>query len=205
MNIRRLTLGALETNCYLLDDGQGGPVVIVDPAGEAGRILSAIDGEPLLAVVLTHGHFDHLGAATELLAARPAPLMVHERDALAITTAAGSGGALFGFHYTPPPAERLLSHGETIAAGALKLTVLHTPGHTPGSVCLLGDGELFSGDTLFAGSVGRTDFPGGDARLLRASIAQLAALPGETRVHPGHGPGSTIARERRVNPFFPRA
>lgn len=205
MNVRRLTLGPLETNCYVLDDGQGGPAVVVDPAGGVGEILAALEGRPLAAVVLTHGHFDHLGAATELLAERPASLMVHALDAHAITSATGTGGAMFGFHYTAPPAERLLGDGEIITAGALELTVLHTPGHTPGSICLLGDGELFSGDTLFAGSVGRTDFPGGDARVMRESIARLAALPGETRIHPGHGPGSTIARERRVNPFFPRA
>lgn len=205
MRVRRLVLGALDTNCYLVDDGQGGPVVVIDPAGEADRILVALDGSPLAAVVLTHGHFDHLGAASELLTERPAPLMAHALDAEGITSTIGTGGAMFGFDYVAPAAERLLGEGEAITAGDLALTVLHTPGHTPGSICLLAGENLFSGDTLFAGSVGRTDFPGGDPQAMRRSVARLAALPDVTRIHPGHGPSSTIARERRVNPFFPRA
>jgi glyoxylase-like metal-dependent hydrolase (beta-lactamase superfamily II) len=127
-----------------------------------------------------------------------------------VTTAAGTGGAGFGFELVAPAPTRLLDDGDVIEAGELRLTVLHTPGHTPGGICLLAedfgeDVHLFAGDTLFAGSVGRTDFPGGDPRALARSIAEkLEPLAGATIVHPGHGPDTTIARERHSNFFWPR-
>ncbi|MHB8050584.1 MAG: MBL fold metallo-hydrolase [Coriobacteriia bacterium] len=205
MRVERLTLGPLDTNCWLVDDGAGGPVVVVDPAEEAGVILGALAGMPVAAVVLTHGHFDHIGAAREVCEATGAPLLVHVADAPGLTSASGTGGAAFGFDVTAPPADRVLADGDTVTAGDLTLTVIHTPGHTPGCICLSGSGHLLSGDTLFAGSIGRTDFPGGDMSAMRRSIARLASLPDDVRVHPGHGPETTIGRERRVNPFFPRA
>ena len=158
--------------------------------------------------MLTHGHFDHLGAATALLEATGAPLLVHSWDAAAVTSSAANGGMVFGFDSVAPPADRVLEDGDVVEAGALRLEVMHTPGHTPGSICLFADvpggPHLFSGDTLFAGSVGRTDFPGGDARAMRASIGRLALLPPATLVHPGHGPDTMISREARTNPFWPR-
>lgn len=205
MNVERLVLGALDTNCFLVSDGGGGPLIVVDPAGGDAELLAAIGTRPVEAVVLTHGHFDHLGAVRSVLTATGCPLLVHEADARAITSAERSGGAMFGFDYTAPAADRLLVDGDFVQAGGLRMTVIHTPGHTPGSICLLGEGHLLSGDTLFAGSVGRTDFPGGDPQAMRRSIGLLANLPDETRVYSGHGPDTTIGRERRVNPFFPRA
>lgn len=208
IRVKRLVLGDLQTNCWIVDDGVGGPLLVIDPAGDADVLLAEIAGAPVAGVVLTHAHFDHLGAAEELVAASGAELMVHVSDAARITSAApgGTGAALFGYADVAPPADRLLHEGDTIAAGAIGLQVLHTPGHTEGGICLFGHGHLFSGDTLFAGSVGRTDFPGGDARALSRSIAEkIAPLPDETVVHPGHGPDTTVGRERRVNPFFPRA
>ena len=178
---------------------------MIDPADEAGTVLAALDGACVQAIVLTHGHFDHIGAAGELMAASGAPLLVHTADAASITSAEGSGGAPFGFHMTAPEADGTLAEGDDITAGALTLTVIHTPGHTPGSICLLGGDRLFSGDTLFSGSIGRTDFVGGDMAAMRRSIARLASLADTVRVYPGHGPETTIARERRINPFFPRA
>jgi len=205
VSTQRLVLGPLDTNCWLVDDGAGGPVVVVDPADDAARILEALGSRRVAAVVLTHGHFDHLGAAREVIDSTGAPLVVHEDDAASITTSTGNGGALFGLLKTAPGADRTVRDGDVITAGDLELSVIHTPGHTPGSICLYGGEMLLSGDTLFAGSVGRTDFPGGDMAAIRRSIARLASLPDETRVCPGHGPESTIGRERRVNPFFPRA
>ncbi|MCE5204395.1 MAG: MBL fold metallo-hydrolase [Coriobacteriales bacterium] len=205
MIVKRLILGPLETNCWLVSDDVGGPMLVIDPAGDEDELLEAVGDRPVAAIVLTHGHFDHLGAAVAVVTHTRAPLLVHEADAKAITSAEGNGGAVFGFALIAPAPERTLADGDTIEAGDITLTVLHVPGHTPGSIALLGEGHLFSGDTLFAGSVGRTDFPGGDPTAIRASVARLAALPDDTRVHPGHGPDTTIGRERRVNPFFPRA
>jgi len=205
VRIERLVLGELDTNCFIVGDDADGPLVVIDPAGDDTVLLAGVGERRVGAIVLTHGHFDHLGAARALLAATGAPLFVHMADASAITSAVGSGGAAFGFDYTSPPADRELTDGDSVQIGGLRLGVIHTPGHTPGSMCLLGEGHLFAGDTLFAGSVGRTDFPGGDPREMQRSIARLAALPDETRVHCGHGPDTTIGRERRINPFFPRA
>lgn len=210
-----LSVGALGTNCWVVSDGSSGPAVVIDPGGDAALVLETLQGREVAAVVLTHAHFDHLGAAGEIMDATRAPLLVHVDDADRVTSDAphGTGGALFGFHgHVAPPADRTLRDGDVIEAGALRLTVLHTPGHTEGGISLLaedpsgGPAHLFSGDTLFAGSVGRTDFPGGDGRELAHSIAsKLAPLAPETVVHPGHGPDTTIAREQRTNPFWPRA
>jgi glyoxylase-like metal-dependent hydrolase (beta-lactamase superfamily II) len=207
MNTRRLVLGELDTNAWLVDDKAGGPLIVIDPAGDTEELLAAIDGRPVAAVVLTHGHFDHLGAAEAVVHMTGAPLMVHKADADAITTAEGTGAAMFGYKHAAPEADRRLADGDVVEAGGVALRVIHTPGHTPGSISLYApeEGELFSGDTLFAGSIGRTDFPGGDSAAILRSLARLATLPDETRVHPGHGPDTTIAREAMINPFWPRA
>lgn len=214
MRVERLTLGALETNCWIVSAGGDSAVVVIDPADAARDVLDAVGERDVAAVVLTHAHFDHLGAAAEVLDATGAPLLVHVDDAARIISDAphGTGGALFGFHgVIAPAADRVLADGDVVEAGELRLVVLHTPGHTQGGICMFaedpegGPPHLFSGDTLFAGSVGRTDFPGGDAHALAASIAtRLSALDSETRVHPGHGPDTTIGREARINPFWPR-
>jgi len=212
--VERLRLGPLETNCFLISDEVGGPVLVIDPGGDADRLKEAIAGRHVQAVVLTHAHFDHLGAA-ESLAREGIEILAHELDAERVLTPAahGTGGAIFGFDdHVPSGVDRLLSDGETFTVGTLAVEVIHTPGHTQGGICLLvsepgtATKHLFSGDTLFAGSVGRTDMPGGDARALSQAIAtRLAPLEPDTIVHPGHGPDTTISREQRINPFWPRA
>jgi len=206
MRVERLVLGPLQTNCWLVVDDMGGPLLVVDPGGDVNDLLRAVDDREVAGVVLTHGHFDHLGAVEEFLQVADVPLSVHEADAANITSPVGTGGSLFGFTQTAPPADVLLADGDTIEFGDATLQVLHTPGHTPGSISLLGDGHLFSGDTLFQLGVGRTDFPGGDGRELKHSIGtKLAPLADETEVHPGHGPDTTIGHERKLNPFFPQS
>jgi hydroxyacylglutathione hydrolase len=211
VNVERLVLGELSTNCFIVSDGAEGPLVVIDPAGDEAELLAAVAGRPVVAIVLTHGHFDHLGAARALVDATGAPLLVHVQDAASITTPEGTGGALWGFRVTAPEADRTLREGDVVEAGVLRLEVLHTPGHTPGSISLFvaGSGDvlphLFCGDTVFAGSVGRTDFRGGDPRAMRESVTRIAGLPLETRIHSGHGPDTTVAREYDRNPFFPRA
>lgn len=207
MILTHLTLGQLGTNCFIVGDDAQGPVVVIDPADEAERILAAVGERPVAAVVLTHGHFDHLGAVGALVAASGAPLLVHEDDAKAVISSEANGGAYFGFSAIAPAPDRLLRDGDVIRAGSLVLHVMHTPGHTPGGICLLTEGvtppHLFSGDTLFEGSVGRTDFPGGSARTLARSVTdRLVPLDDATVVHPGHGPDTTIGRERKHNPFM---
>lgn len=213
MLVERLTVGELETNCWLASDDRGGPLVVIDPAADEEVILDAIGGRHVGAAVLTHGHFDHLGAASRILRETGASFAVHRLDADAVTDEVRNGGAVFGFRSVAPAPTRILDDGDAVDAGELRLEVIHTPGHTPGGICLFvrapEDGSdvphLFAGDTIFARSVGRTDFPGGDARALRASIGRLVTLPPETAVHTGHGPDTTIGVEALLNPFFPRA
>lgn len=206
MRVDRLALGPLDTNCWVVSDEAGGPAIVIDPAADASRVLETLDGRTVATIVLTHGHFDHLGAVAALAGIGETKVAVHKADAEDATSAVLNGAALFGFSDAAPAADRLLTDGDVVGAGEVALRVLHTPGHTPGGICLVGHGHVFTGDTLFAGSVGRTDLPGGEGRTLRRSILdKLVPLPDETLVHPGHGPDSTIGRERLINPFFPRA
>lgn len=210
MFVQELQLGPLQSNCWLVAADAESPLVVIDPAAEADVIEQVIGDREVAAIVLTHGHFDHISAAAELAASTGAPLMVGERDAYRLESTEASGAAMFGFEHATATADRLLREGDALSAGALTLTVLETPGHTEGSISLIAEepgepAQLFCGDTVFAGSIGRSDLEGGDPYVLRQSISRLATLGGDTLVHPGHGPDTTIARELRLNPFFPRA
>ncbi|MDI6869982.1 MAG: MBL fold metallo-hydrolase [Bacillota bacterium] len=188
MTIQTLLVGVLGTNCYLVSDPESREMLVIDPGAEAERILAAIraGGVKVAAIVNTHGHWDHIGANGEVKEATGAPLLIHEADA----------------GITSPPADRLLHGEEELPLGRFKLRVIHTPGHSPGSICLYLPGVLFSGDTLFAESVGRTDLPGGSLSQLVSSIREkLFVLPDETVVHPGHGPSTTVGEERSLNPY----
>ena len=207
--LKTLAVGPLEANCYILAASSPGPALIIDPGGDETRIAAVLNDLRLApaALVLTHGHLDHIGAAAALKKSTGAPLLAHRRDAFLLDGAA-AGFFLPGLAAPAVTADRLLEDGDVVPAGELQLQVLHTPGHSPGSICLFlprsGEpGIVFTGDTLFAGGVGRTDFPGGSyEELIRSISSRLLAFPDETVVYPGHGPASTIGEEKRSNPFL---
>ncbi len=206
MILETLVVGSLQTNCYVLGCPETREALVIDPGAEAGRIRTVLEkqGLQLKKLVLTHAHGDHIGACGELREATGAQVLVHREDAGLLTDPHRNLTAYLGSALTLPPADVLLSDGDVVEFGAgISLTVLHTPGHTQGSICLLGDDVLFSGDTLFAGAVGRTDFPGGSFQeLTRSLVRRLLPLPDEIRVYPGHGPASTMGEEKRDNPYL---
>ena len=190
--ITKLTLGLYQVNTYLLFN-DAGEALVIDPGYEADAILDALEGKTLKAIVLTHGHFDHVGAVKELVAETGCEVYIHAAEAtLPPMMTAGE------LYYT-----RTYAEGDTVTPiSGVELKVLHTPGHTPGSVCLLWGDQMFSGDTLFEGSCGRVDFPGGDPQEMLKSLRRLASLQAEYQVHPGHGESTTLNREKGYNPYL---
>ncbi len=204
MRIEALAVGPLQVNCFIVASPVTRQAAVIDPGDEGERILHLLRGEglELKLVINTHGHFDHVGANRFLVEATGAELCLHSADR-ALLLRAADHAARYGLRTVDSPEpRRLLADGDRLQVGELTLEVLHTPGHTPGGVCLYTPGHLFSGDTLFAGSVGRTDLPGGDMATLIAGIRnRLWSLPEETQVHPGHGPDTTLGREKTGNPY----
>ena len=205
MNIRTLTLGPLDTNCYLVWPDRGDSAFLIDCAGEAEVILDqARDvGVEIKTIINTHGHADHIEDLAELKKISGALVAIHALDAPMLSDAMLSGAAMFGFSQTELTADILLKESEqiTLPGSDLALTVLHTPGHTPGSICLLGDSVLFTGDCLFAGGIGRVDLPGGDEHSMMHSLTRLCEMDPELVVYPGHGPATTIREECENNPW----
>jgi glyoxylase-like metal-dependent hydrolase (beta-lactamase superfamily II) len=198
-------VGPLGCNCYIVGDPETKQAVVIDPGGDADILAADIAdrGLEVVAIVATHAHFDHVLAAERLRALTGAAFHLHPDDRAVLAWMKESGRLFLGAELPDPPeVDTELAEGDRLRAGAAELEVIHTPGHTPGSVALLGDGALFSGDTLFAGSVGRTDLPGGDTDALVAAIkAKLFPLDDDLVVLPGHGPKTTIGREKLSNPF----
>jgi glyoxylase-like metal-dependent hydrolase (beta-lactamase superfamily II) len=200
----KLEVGELQTNAYLFFSVLSRECFVIDPGAEAERIAALIEKEKLLpqAVILTHGHADHVGAVAALLEAFHLPLWLHEADEKEMRSPANSEiAALFGVEL-PPAADRLLADGETIGDSDLKLEVVHSPGHSPGSILLYGQGLLFTGDTLFKDDVGRTDLPGGDDVQLRSSLDKIRKFPAATVILPGHGAASILEQELKSNPYL---
>ena len=193
MAYKTLPLGSYQTNCYLCWDETTLGCAVIDPGYDTERILRALRAQTLVpkAILLTHGHFDHVGAVRPLFEALRAPVYLSEKE-LSLPAQLTAGPLFYTDEY---------GEGDTVAVDGLTFRVLETPGHTGGSVCLLCGGLLFSGDTLFAGSCGRTDL-GGSWEDMAASLARLAALPGDYTVLPGHGPATTLSEERRYNPYM---
>jgi hydroxyacylglutathione hydrolase len=205
MKYTLVVVGPLETNCYLVYCDSTLECAVIDPGAEAERIIPAVVESGLKPVVIlnTHGHIDHIGANRDVKERFRIPLRIHQLDApLLEKSQQFELGFFLGAKDSPPP-DGSLQDGEILVIGREELVVIHTPGHTRGSVSFLGGNILFSGDTLFNGGVGRTDLPGGSARDLEASIRErILRLPPETVVLPGHGPWTTVGAEKESNPFL---
>lgn len=205
MIVASLPTGPLAVNCYLVGCETTKKAAIIDPGGDVEQILALLNEHQLTAemIINTHGHFDHIGGNSHLVAATGCKLMIHRDDA-PLLTRANQHAAMFGLkvELSPEP-NRLLADNDVIELGQLTIKVIHTPGHSPGGVCLAVEDYLFVGDTLFSGSIGRTDLPAGDHLLLIHNIKEkLLIFDDKTKVCPGHGPMTTIGRERQYNPFL---
>lgn len=194
LQIRTLPLGAYQTNCYLVWADTADTCVVIDPGYEAETVLAEAKrlGKAIEAILLTHGHFDHVGAVRDIVAETGCKVYLCEAD-LAMPTQLTAGP----LYYTD-----LYGEGDVLKLAGLSFNVLHTPGHTPGSVCLLCEDTIFSGDTLFWGSCGRTDLPGGSWAAIQKSLKRLAALPGDFKICPGHGDDTRLDFERKMNPYM---
>jgi len=209
MKLDRLILGAFETNCYVLRKSTTvTDCLIIDPGLQAEQLVGFLDGHKLnpVAAVLTHGHADHIAGVGLLRKNFPQiKVYVHKHDAKMLIEPAHNLSAFAGRLIKAGPADMLVQDGDTIEQAGIRLQVLHTPGHTQGGICLYceDEGIVFTDDTLFAESIGRTDFPGGSmAQLLNSIAEKLLTLPEKTQVYPGHGPETTIAREKAHNTFL---
>jgi hydroxyacylglutathione hydrolase len=203
--IRTLEVGPIMANCIILGCEDTKEAVVIDPGDEADRILMTLaeDNLKVKYIINTHGHFDHVGANKDLKEATKAELMIHADDEPMLSELVQHARAFGLTAENSPPADTYLKDNDEIKFGNITLKVIHTPGHSLGGVCLLTGKVLISGDTLFAGSIGRTDLPGGDYDTLISSIkTKLLCLDDETVVYPGHGPETSIGREKKINPFL---
>lgn len=202
------TVGKFFTNCYVVGCKQTKEAIILDPGFddpfESKKIFRFV-GEnfsTLKFVVNTHGHPDHICGNGRVKERFHVPILIHEHDAYMLKKSGNKIAEFFGFKSSSPPADSLLHDGDFVRFGKITLKVMHTPGHSRGSISLLGEKEVFTGDTLFAGSIGRTDFPESSEIEMKLSLRKLANLPDHLVVYPGHGPTTTIGKEKRSNPFL---
>ena len=193
-NIHTLALGAYETNCYIIWGEGSAECIVIDPGYEPKRVLDAVKAldKSVAAILLTHGHFDHVGAVRDIFSETDCDIYLCPEDC-AMPEQMTAGPLCYTNSY---------QEGDTLQLAGLTLQVLHTPGHTPGSVCLLCEDAIFSGDTLFSGSCGRTDLPGGNWNTLSQSLTRLRELAGDYKVYPGHGETTRLSTERTYNPYM---
>jgi len=199
--LETLVVGPLGVNCYILADSNTKEACIIDPGADPDLIRSKISerGVKVKFIVNTHGHGDHIGANADF----KVPVYIHAKDKASLTDPKENLSGMFFYNVISPAASRLLTDEDDVAVGALRLKVIHTPGHTPGSITLVMDNIAFTGDTLFAGSVGRIDLPGGSGGDMARSIKKLKKMIGDdVTIYPGHGPSSTMGLEKQTNPFL---
>ncbi|MBU4046911.1 MBL fold metallo-hydrolase [bacterium] len=207
MFLKRLVVGVLETNCYLISCKKTKKAAVIDPGGEdeVDLILNLLQKNnfDLKYIINTHGHIDHIAGNKTLKAKTEALLLIHRLDADMLVNTNKNFSSLMGKEICSPPADKLLEEGGEISLGTLNLIVIHTPGHTLGGISLVSNNIVFTGDTLFAGGIGRTDLPGGSYQDLIKSIKEKLLILGDDKIiYPGHGPDSTIGEERRTNPYL---
>ena len=202
--LKIFTVGPMEANCYILYNPDKKEGLIIDPGAEGSRLIKFIKQEKICIkyIINTHGHPDHIGANRKVKEYTNAPILIHEYDAPMLTRSGSVLSLIFPLESSSPAADTFVKDGDLIECAGMKLKVLHTPGHTSGGISLLIDDSIFTGDTLFSGSVGRFDLPGGSEEVLLNSIKKILSLDENLIVYPGHGPSTTVGEELRSNPFI---
>lgn len=202
--IKAFTVGPMEANCYILYNPDKREGLIIDPGAEGSRLIKFIKQEKISInyIINTHGHPDHISANRKIKEYTNAPILIHQYDAPMLTKSESVLLLIFPLGSSSPPADTFIKDGDLIECAGMKLKVLHTPGHTPGGISLLLDDSIFTGDTLFSGSIGRSDLPGGSQEVLLNSIKKILSLGENLIIYPGHGPSTTVSQELHSNPFI---